>query len=215
MSEISIQTPELLHIDDHGSVCFGADQEWYSTVWQRRAGCGPTACSHLLWYLSQTRQTCGSLCPYDGTRRNGFLRLMEAVWQFVTPGRMGVNSTKIFQDGAAAYGNSVGVPLRCDVLDIPTLPMHRPSEPELLHFLARAFAQDLPVAFLNLSNGSLHNLDNWHWVTLVSLNRESGVAVMYDQRRRSKIDLSVWLRTTSLGGGFVTVQHDASASLSL
>ena len=26
-----------------GTLCRGADQDWYRDVWQRRAGCGPTA----------------------------------------------------------------------------------------------------------------------------------------------------------------------------
>ena len=29
----------------------GADQDWYRTVWQQRAGCGPTTASVLLAYL--------------------------------------------------------------------------------------------------------------------------------------------------------------------
>lgn len=199
---ISLRSPELLHIRPG---TYGADQLWYSSAWQQRAGCGPTVASHLLWYLSRTRPGCGALCPHDGAHRAGFLRLMEDVWQSVTPGVQGVNTTAIFTRGVERYGADRGVPLRCRVLNVPPLPPARPTPERLEGFLSGALADDLPVAFLNLSNGSLRCLESWHWVTLVALG--PGLAsTMYDQGERKAPDLDLWLRSTTLGGGFVAVE---------
>lgn len=206
MASATLQAPELLHIRHQAELTYGANQLWYGDGWQRRAGCGPTVSAHLLWYLSQTRPGCQALCPRDGSRREGFLQLMEEVWQYVTPGVMGVNSTGILTHGVARFGADRGVALHCRALDVPALPQLRPSLEELEEFLTNALDRDLPVAFLNLSNGTLQNLDNWHWVTLVEYDREDHHARMYDQSVQSRIALDTWLRTTTLGGGFVTVE---------
>ena len=58
---------------------------------------------------------------------------------------------------------------------------------------------------MNLSNGAVRNLDNWHWVTLVSVNGELR-AEMYDQGRRQLIDIGLWLSTTTGGGAFVALE---------
>lgn len=199
----AIQSPQLLHIADSDTICYGANQSWYPTSWQRNAGCGPTNCTHLLWYLSQTREDCRPLCPNGETGREPFTRLMETVWRYVTPGSMGVHSPAVFAEGAVKYGKERGVPLEADVLRIPTLVKARPAEASIFAYLSAAFAKDLPVAFLNLSNGALENLENWHWVTLVGL--EGQHARMYDQGESHLIDLALWLKTSSLGGGFVTL----------
>lgn len=207
-AKAAIASPGLLRIAgaDGARWTEGANQAWYATAWQRRSGCGPTSASHLLWYLSRTREGAGALCPYDGNTRGGFLRLMEEVWRFVTPGVMGVNCTAILSEGAERYGARQGVALGSRVLNIPAVPMLRPGWEELTDFLAGAFADDLPVAFLNLSNGELGNLDNWHWVTLTGLDMAAGTATMIDQGHRAEIDLALWLRTTTLGGGFVALE---------
>lgn len=206
---VSIAQADLLHICDPAPG-YGADQEWYGTEWQRKSGCGPTSCAHLLWYLSRTRLGCGALCPYDGFNRAGFVRLMEDVWQYITPGRMGVNSTSIFTRGAVRYAQDRGLHLHCRVLNIPLLQGDRPEFTQVAEFLECAFEDDLPVAFLNLSNGTLTNLENWHWVTLVAAS--GGKAMMYDACERTEIDLETWLRTTRLGGGFVALEPDVTAA---
>lgn len=185
MGELMLKTPELLQIRHQADVTYGANQ---------------------LWYLSRTRPGCQALCPQDGAQRAGFLQLMEEVWQYVTPGMMGVNSTQLLTHGVARFGADRGVALHCSALDIPTLPQLRPSLEEVEDFLTQALAQDLPVGFLNLSNGTLQNLDNWHWVTLVGYSPQDHSAQMYDQSLRVRIALDQWLRTTTLGGGFVTVR---------
>lgn len=208
MAESGIASPELLHIRDGLQTSYGAHQIWYRSWIKRMSGCGPTAASNLLWYLRASRpELCRDLFAGDAVERSGMLRLMEAVWHYVTPGIRGVDRAAMLADGGVRYGRQAGVALRADILEIPPLKSDRPGEKKVSGFLAAAFARDLPVAFLNLSNGAVRNLDNWHWVTLVSVNQEL-LAEMYDQGRRQMIDVALWLDTTAGGGAFVTIEPD-------
>lgn len=206
---VTIQSPELLKInDEQGKIFLGASQTWFASSWQRQAGCGPTTCTNILWYLSKTRPGWAVLTDGIRNQKKEFLTLMEKAWEYVTPGRMGVNSTKLFADGIRRYGKAYNVHLNCRVLDIPPVKFagakqRRPSMEQVSLFLVEMFEKDLPVAFLNLSNGRLNNLDNWHWVTLIGFNSARKVALMYDQGLCQEIDIELWLETTALGCGFV------------
>jgi hypothetical protein len=190
-----------------GVTRYGANQSWYEESFQRRAGCGPTSAAHLIWYLAGAHAGCAALCPAAGGERtkDNFLPLMQNLWTYVTPGPMGVNTTVIFTEGARRYGADRGVPIDARALPVPVFPSMRPDAKEAARFLTDALSKDLPVAFLNLSNGSLANLDSWHWVTFVAFEPESFGALMYDNGNRQEIDLKEWLGTTLLGGGFVVL----------
>ena len=77
-------------------------------------------------------------------------------------------------------------------------------------FLIQALDADCPVAFLNFSNGSLPNLDSWHWVPLIALTEGEGVLLctILDEGAEKVIDLALWLETTLLGGALVTLFPD-------
>lgn len=201
-----IKHPQLLQIQDGDSVSFGAWQEWYPGWWQRLSGCGPTAASTILWYLAAARPAeYGALFRGQGTRRADMQQMMECIWNYVTPGLKGVNKASIFTDGVKRYAKEQGVALTAQVLAVPENEVKRPNPQTVYQFLSDAFTRDLPVAFLNLSNGAVRNLDSWHWVTLVSTD-EKLQAQMYDQSRRQLIDLALWLETTAGGGAFVVIE---------
>ena len=206
----SIKSPETLKItDSDGRVYFGAQQDWYADEWQRRAGCGPTTASHILWYLSRTREGVAALAPYDGGTKEGFLALMEGIWNYVTPGSRGLNHPDMMKKGVAEYSAKIGVPLTCRAILIPAFQDIGDLKDEVYAFLRDALSADQPVAFLNLSNGKLENLHNWHWVTLVSFDDDRKTAVMYDDGAATEIDMELWLDTTLLGGGLVAVEARA------
>jgi hypothetical protein len=196
--------PEGLWLDDGGETAYGGNQEWYSERWQRQAGCGPTVCAHLMWYLALTRPACAALADVSAPTRAGFLRLMSETWRYVTPGLRGVNRPDMLAGGAERFGLDRGLKLAARTLPVPPLLRDRPPTEAVLAFVAEALSLDTPVAFLNLSSGGLPELDSWHWVTLVALG-EAGVATVYDAGRRWPLDIPLWLRKTALGGGFVAV----------
>lgn len=205
--KLEINNPELFHIKRGEMVYQGPNQSWYKEAFQRTAGCGPTACSNIMWYLSKTRQNYQNLCPYDGSTYDGFLSLMEDMWNYVTPGFMGVNKLEMLMDGAISYGKERGINLKCSTYGVPgTKIFTQPDVKGAITFLESAIKKDLPVAFLNLSNGKLKNLESWHWVTIWALDLENEKISILDQSRIEEVDLRLWITTTSLGGGFVVIE---------
>ncbi len=199
----SISKYEIFHINDSDNFAWGSNQEWYLDSWQRTAGCGPATCANLVWYLSKTLDEFKPLFLCENNDRTSMLALMEELWTYITPTRMGVNNTSIFAEGVAEFGLDKGIKFKIDVLKIPVFPTERPDWNTVKKYLSYAFSNDLPVAFLNLSNGKLKNLESWHWVTLTGIDEETSAATMLDQGKRSEVDLKLWLDTSAMGGGFV------------
>lgn len=197
---------EMLSIPAPGGEMYsGGSQEWYRQFWRRMSGCGPTSASNLVWYLTRSRPWAAPLWEVGDGGMDSFLQLMNTMFEYVKPGYKGVNSTGIFKNGVLRYGQDRGVPLSVRILDIPDRKELRPDFQQVASFLQKALEEDLPAAFLNLSNGKMLNLDSWHWVTLVGLTPEQGTTVMLDQGKSSRIDLALWLQTTTQGGGFVVL----------
>ena len=202
--DVFLPNLEVLEIYEGNTLYYGGNQEWFSDSWKRRAGCGPTSFANLICYLSKTHAGYEALCPYDTTGKSGFVQLMENSWRFVTPGSKGVNTTDIFSDGAKGYGDEKGVALMAESLVVAPLHSGTRSYKDISGFVVQALKRRLPVAFLNLSNGILNNLDSWHWVTIVALR--GGDALIYDQSKAKWINFQLWLSTSIMGGGFVTIE---------
>lgn len=202
MTKRAIRNPEYLHITTkEGSFAYGLDQEWYPTLWQRRAGCGPTTASNLMLYFLQRDKP-------RSMYKDETLPLMEDLWKLVTPGIMGVHLISQFTRGVDSYLPKLPFALTEQTLAIPKAKGARPSLTQVVEFLSASLLADSPVAFLNLSKGSVTNLYEWHWVTLVALEQEGEdkpvFVTLYDASLVWKIDLSLWLETTTRGGGFVS-----------
>ena len=198
----SIHNPEYLYIHDKGGTfAYGLDQEWYPMLWQRRAGCGPTTASTMMLYYQQRQN------PRQVEKEEAIL-LMQQLWSLVTPGILGVHLLSQFTKGVGVFLPKLPYAMREQTLKIPKAKEKRPSLAKVVDFLVASFEADSPVAFLNLSKGALSNLDEWHWVTLVAVEQEGeGVyATLYDAALTWKIDLGLWLETTTRGGGFVSYQ---------
>jgi hypothetical protein len=225
MKTISLTNLALLEIDaapgdraEENQRRHGCDQNWYETEWQRRAGCGPSTASNMLFYMSGGR----AAGKPGRASQEGFLALMEDVWAYVTPTDRGIPTTALFYEPFLRYAAERGVGVvRYGVLDMFDEP--RGPLAEVVSFIGAALAADLPVAFLNLCSGGEENLDWWHWVTVVSLeydgldgengenkdenneenNEEKAAITVLDNGELKKADLALWRRTTTLGGGFV------------
>ncbi|MCL2852630.1 MAG: hypothetical protein FWE20_06310 [Defluviitaleaceae bacterium] len=204
--QIGISDPFGFEIRDNSdTVYFGGVQTWYRTIWQRRAGCGPTTASNIFAQLSFLDPCLAPLCPYDARRKDQFLLLMEEVWKYITPTWRGVNTCKILTSGAVRYAQDRDIRILPQVLDIPPESGERPDRNRVRAFLEEAFSNNLPVAFLNLCNGALSNLDRWHWVTLTSFDPDTLSVTMCDQGKKIDIDFALWLRESTLGGGLVAL----------
>jgi hypothetical protein len=206
MVRASLKNIKLLEIIDEATsqTYFGGWQEWYGAWWKRMSGCGPTVASTILSYMK--RSGCGDNdgCPVP---RSEFCAFMDDVWQFVTPGVMGIPSTEALMKGAASYIRERRLDIRLEELDIPKNKLQRPGFQKLLDYLAWALNNDSPVAFLSLDKGQEDALDSWHWVTLLTLEYEpdgsAAVIGVADEGKYFTADLKKWYDTTSMGGGFV------------
>jgi len=207
MTTSSISNPNLFMIldEDKRKSYYGCSQQWYTTEWQRRSGCGPTAASNIIFYLEHIQSNFDLEQSYNC--KANWLALMEEMWEYVTPTKHGINTTKMFYESLLTYAESKGLNVEFDFCDLPEDKSLRPKLSEILNFLEKALSKDVPIAFLNLCNGEEKNLERWHWVTIISLEYEeyekSAVIKILDEGQIKKIDLTLWYDTTILGGGFV------------
>ncbi len=199
--ERSIMNPNLLEVVDENTQnkFYGCNQEWYTTEWQRRAGCGPSVACNIIRYLSSAPEATNSKADW--------LSLMEESWEHVTPTTRGMPTTQLFYDSVLAYARAKGLNIECHCCDIPEDAACRPDLPTILHFVESGLLNDAPIAFLNLCNGEEKNLYRWHWVTIISLDYVAGgnqaLVKILDEGLVKEIDLALWHETTTLGGGFV------------
>ena len=146
------------------------------------------------------------MVPAAARTQAGFLRYMEALWPYVTPGARGLDKPESLVLGCRSFALSRGCRLQGQVLEIPAQREARPSLDQCRQFVAQCLDQDCPVAFLNLHNGRVKELDYWHWVTITAL--EDTTAVILDSGSALRIDLRLWYETTKRRGGFVAALGD-------
>ena len=175
-----------------GETYIGGSQEWYEDSWHKKAGCGPVAATNLIWSMTH---------PEGGIEQ--YLELMRDMYPCFTPGLQGINTSVLFTDGIMRYIAEHGLKLTPQALDIPSRPRRRPKEGTVRDFILTALKSSVPVAFLNLSNGTVSNLENWHWVTIIALDPDTMQADISDYGKVLEVDVSKWLKTTFLGGAFV------------
>lgn len=203
----SLKNPEafLRSGENSDQPLYGCEQEWYETEWQKRSGCGPTTACNLLFYLEY-----GKLAKDPNqiplNKACGLKRMQES-WKYVTPTEMGVYTTKMFGDGFQDYAKINGWSGTFHSIEKNQEVHEKNYFEKVIQFIETALLQDSPVAFLNLCNGLVNNLDKWHWVIIISLEydleqKQAYVNIM-DEGLIKRIDLNLWCKTTTLGGGFV------------
>ncbi|MEA4888018.1 MAG: hypothetical protein VB070_00935 [Clostridiaceae bacterium] len=205
-----LSRPELMNIplcqsNEADPSSFGCDQDWYSEAWQRQAGCGPCTSATMLLYLARSQPFFRPLYPLIEQNHDqaNFTLFMEKIWHYVTPGRMGVNEASMLTSGVARFADSYAIALESAVFPVPGQMNHRKPLSSFVQFIADGLNLDSPVAFLNLSNGRLDNLDSWHWITLVALYEYADQTIwsdVSDSGERKLINLSLWYQTSRLGG---------------
>ena len=198
-----------MFMDENNKVCYGCDQEWYPTEWQKKSGCGPTTACNMLLCLNFLRLNGGT--DIKKNNKESGLLLMEEVWKYITPSENGIPATEIFCQNFDDYFKAKGQKILCHSMDIPKEENLRPNFTDVVNFIEEAMQLDSPVAFLNLCNGEVKLLDRWHWVIIVSIkfdeNGNAGNIEIIDEGLIKTIDFTLWYNTTKLGGGlaYITV----------
>jgi len=201
----ALRNLENIHrIDSAGDEFFGCDQNWFRTEWQQMAGCAPSTAATLLLYLKESGRI---HLPMDVIGKDDCLLLMEAVWHHITPTANGIYLIEQFCGGIESFARSHGLSLDCRALSIPASGQPRPTRAEAVDFIIEGLAHDTPIAFLNLCNGDVADLEEWHWVTLVSLDldpdRNEALASLFDGNMSVCFNFGRWYETTIDGGALV------------
>jgi hypothetical protein len=205
----SVSHPEFLIVTEsqaRQSYYFGGVQAWYPFEWGRRAGCGPACAANLTAYLALTRPALRTLYSGKSSDRMAFLRHMEEIFPFVTPGPMGLNRVELFSEGVLAFAASRGVLLTPHVFAVTgNRKPDRPPVSALAAFVRAGLDADCPLGFLNLSRGRVKNLQNWHWVSITSADIETDrlTACASDEGIPREFNLRLWYLSTRMNGGLV------------
>jgi len=213
----AISNLDLLKVIDETTLktYYGCNQEWYKTERQRLSGCGPSAAATIICYLNHTRSVVGLRQSFNS--KKSCLLLMEEVWKYVTPTSEGIPTTKMLFNAVLSYMKAKGFNVEYGFFDLPKDKSRRPAILKVINFIEEALLKDTPVAFLNLCNGDVKNLDSWHWITIVSLeyteDRNNVFVTVLDRGQVKKIDLALWYNTTMLGGGFVYFTTSSSVDV--
>lgn len=208
MKTTSINSINHIHVTDStGFEYFGCNQQWYSTFWQRLSGCGPSVATTLLIYLQRSGKIHFAVSGYD---QKDCKLVMDDIWSYVTPTRHGVNTSDIFCEGIQRFAKDQGFAIACDRLVFSRFDEPRPALNEAVQFIADGLAQDCPVAFLNLHNGKVKNLESWHWVSIVGLDHDASLEkvtlTIFDGDKADLIDFKTFYETTKKGGALVSLR---------
>ena len=186
-------------------ISFGCNQDWYTTEWQRRSGCGPTVATNII--LSLKQNSTNDVRSIEMNSKADCLSLMGKIWGYVTPTNRGINTLELFYHGMMEYAKSENMKLCYYFCNIDRESFLRPKLVNIIRFIEKALDNDEPVAFLNLDSGEEILIERWHWVTVISLEySESGIKAyveILDNGELKKIDLALWYNTTRIGGGFI------------
>ena len=190
---ISQQQLDKITFDFDGQRYYGVLQHWYPLFWQRLAGCGPACATNLLACIDHntklvTKQDC--------------ILAMRAMWKHVTPGLRGLNKVENFAKGCDNFFAEHKLPYKCNYVKIdPKKPDHFDK---MIGFFKHAFELNQPVAFLNLSNGEIKDLERWHWVTIVGIEQidDDFVATVFDSDFKFDMSLKLWFNTATNPAGF-------------
>ena len=203
---MSLKFPELFHIkEENGRDSFGGNQAWYPRYWSRKAGCGATSAANIMSYLAGTRADYANLYSYKSRDKSDYIHHMEELFEYVKPGPMGVNHVDKFVKGVHNYSKSKGLQLKMQVLSVERESKLNRSQKELREFVKQAMELDSPIAFLNLSRGAENRLQDWHWITITSVQMEDNHIWCYasDEGYQRKFDLLLWYRSTKMHGGLI------------
>lgn len=194
MQKYEIKDIELLKVEKK---YYGFSQEWYKESLQRRAGCGATVAATILIYYKQKES-------FESLKVEDSLFLMEELWTYLFPTKRGLNSTRLFYEGLERYCLDKKEEISYTYLDIDI--EKKISIHKVIAYIEENLKNDIPIAFLNLCNGAEINLDRWHWVTVygIYLDKDDYFLEILDDRKKKKINLTLWYNTISNNAGFVS-----------
>lgn len=184
---------------------YGGDQHWYRDRFMRMAGCSAVGASEACAYLAGHFPALRKLYPGDPNtiHKEEFISFMETVFQYVTPGFMGMSSIKRFKRCFLEYACAAGADVRLSLLSGAA------SADAARQFVMRALDAGYCVLYLLLTHkdGELDEF-TWHWFVLTGYETE-GDAMRVDFAtwgKKNTFDFDrLWNTGTLSHGGMVVV----------
>ena len=189
---------------------YGGNQSWWEKATfkylhffskkKSDVGCATVAASNVMAYLAKSAGL-KKLYPYTYTKSD-FLKMMNKMWGYVTPGPAGFWWLSDYVKGVEKYAKNAGVPSLKGVWSDK-----KPTLANAIQYVKDGLKRNCPVTLVVHSNSKLNVGDinfGWHWVVITSIN---------DKRNKNgngavTITVSSWGRKYTLN--FRTVINDSS-----
>lgn len=144
---------------------YGGDQEWFTHAWARRAGCASVLASNMYAYYHQKS-------TYE---LSDFLKVMEMMFDAMTPGNMGYPYLYKFARTLAKIMNAEGFELK------PIYQKRSKNYKQAISFVLQSLDEGHPVGMLILHHRAPElEEDNWHWICLSGyIPKENGYDIIF------------------------------------
>lgn len=152
---------------------YGGDQDWFEERWARRAGCASVLATNLVSYYKNIKTS----------NKDEFVKNMEEMFTWMTPGRMGFPYLYKFAHQFVAYFRLQGLSFK------PIYQKTSKSYEHALSFVLKSIDEKHPVGLLILHHRA-HELkdDNWHWVCISGyIKKESGYDIIFSDCGKRRI----------------------------
>lgn len=163
---------------DNQIIGYGGNQDWFEDDWAKKAGCASVLAANLVAYYQHLFQA----------SKESFLEIMEEMFTWMTPGKMGFPYLYKFAHQLVTYFN------QHQILVKPIYQKKSKSYEHALHFVLKSIDQSHPVGLLILHHRSKElEDDNWHWVCITGYQKkEDGYDIIFsDCGKRRVIDARI------------------------
>ncbi len=191
---------KFLEIIEEDKTFYGGQQKWHGRKSKVINGCGPVSSANILAYLSIKDPKYKNLYSGDFTRED-FKNFQLEVYDFISPGLLGLISINKFVNKTLEYAHKKGVDLKYQKLISRNKNFNYLSS---YNFIINALLKDLPVAAFNLDPRK--NLDfSWHWLVITGIYEENNKIrlIVSSWGKRFDIDFFDYYKSMKFGGGLV------------
>lgn len=144
-------------------VGYGGNQEWFSQLFQKRAGCASVSGANIAAYYAARFSNYRTLYSGNTTHfeKAEYISNMESMYKSMTPGPFGFPVASRFEKRFLQFATERGVTLESQTL------FRGYRSQDRIRLVKEAIAAGDPIAFLILRHRAPELLeDNWHWVTI-------------------------------------------------
>ena len=169
---------KLTHIFDNDKLIgYGGNQDWFQDDWAKKAGCGSVLGSNIYAYYMGIE-----MCY-----KNQFLDIMNDLYTYMTPGRMGFPYFYKFAHKMIERMDKENIRLK------PKYLKKSQSINQSIEFVVNSIDHGHPVGVLILSHRAKElEEDNWHWICISGYEKEDDMNIIFSdcgERRVIKADI--------------------------